>query len=136
MRYKVLAAVLLVGLVTALLCSKKETTKPPLDSLIGSWKYSNISGHGGCGSEDTYAVYDFKSDGTFHYKRWTDSYGLIKVEAEYDGTWELSGNTLKITIPDQGVFNYEITFTSESVIMKNMDPPYDVKEYKLQTGGS
>ena len=130
---KSLLLLCVLGVILALVCGKKESQAPPLDSLIGYWKWYNISGHAGCGSEDYYVVYWFRDDGTFDFLYWSDSYALIKISDYHSGTWSLDGNQL--TIHQEGqtdkVFEIEYSSTSVTLTLVSATPSY-TREYKFE----
>ena len=125
--------VLITLLLVAFYCSE-EVEKPPLDSLPGYWKYSQISSKpSGAIWKDIFAVYWFKDDGSYKYILWSYSYDQTKIEDMHVGTWSLSGNLLTLTWEDHSDQIHEIEFTSESVILTPQNSTLYTREYKLET---
>ena len=124
----------LIALLLAALYCNEEVEQPPLDSLLGYWKYFQIDSQEGGGIvEDIFAVYWFKDNGNYDYLYWSESYSLIKIKDMRSGTWSLSGNLLTLIWKDHPDQVFEIEYTSEAVIFTLIGAsPSNTREYKFE----
>jgi hypothetical protein len=125
--------IVIAGLLLVPVCGEEETEAPPLDSLIGYWKYTQVSSQpSGAIWRDIFAVYWFKDDNSYKYILWSFSYPQITISDMHVGTWSLSGNLLTLTWEDHPDQVFEIEYTSESVILDTQDSQPPTREYKLE----
>jgi hypothetical protein len=90
LNYAWLLSLLMIFSITFVSCSKDDDDEVNKDELIGTWKSEKVEGsYQGVKVELPMEVtYEFNKDGSYTEK---------SIEGTEKGTWELSGNKLKLT---------------------------------------
>lgn len=106
-------------LLSTLSCGEDETTGPQ-DSLVGTWDFIGFS-DGGIDAETT-GTWVFRRDGTFSANGTVTYPGEPTDNVDVDGNWELSGNTVLLTI-DQASSTWTTEFTGDVAVLASTENP-------------
>lgn len=106
-------------LLSSLSCGKDDTTGPQ-DSLAGTWDFIGFSDDGI--EAETTGTWVFRLDGTFSANGTVTYPGEPTDDVDVDGSWEVSGNTVLLTI-DQASSTWTTEFTGDVAVLTSTANP-------------